>query len=137
MKTHRLVLPTHLNHYGLMYGGELLKWIDEAGYIAANLAYSGNEFVTVGLNNVAFNKSIPSGSILEFDASIIATGKSSVRIGIEVFCIKKLSIDTVPPLVFKTEITFVSIDKDGKSIPIVTQIPKTGTSKCQIEGCIC
>jgi len=31
METHRLVLPSDLNHYGFLFGGRLLAWIDDAG----------------------------------------------------------------------------------------------------------
>jgi hypothetical protein len=36
METHRLVLPANLNHYGFLFGGQLLAWIDEASWIAAS-----------------------------------------------------------------------------------------------------
>jgi acyl-CoA hydrolase len=119
MKTHRLVLQTHLNHYGFLFGGELLKWIDEAGYIAANVLCPGNEFVTVGLSEVVFHKSISAGSILEFDTGLIRKGRSSVTISIAVYC--AFGTDTEKTLVFKTEITFVAIDKSGNSIPIISK----------------
>ena len=37
MQTYKLVLPEHLNHGGFLFGGNLLKWVDEAGYMAARL----------------------------------------------------------------------------------------------------
>ena len=31
-----LICPAHINHYGRLFGGQLLKWIDElAGIVAA------------------------------------------------------------------------------------------------------
>ena len=35
MINHKLVLPQYLNHYGFLFGGHLLKWVDEYAYIAA------------------------------------------------------------------------------------------------------
>ena len=57
MRNHKLVLPEHLNHYGYLFGGYLLHWVDEYGYIAANLDFPGHRFVTIALDNVAFKKS--------------------------------------------------------------------------------
>jgi acyl-CoA hydrolase len=113
MKQHKLVLQGHLNHYGFLFGGELLRWIDETGYIAVNLEFPGHEFVTIGLNQVVFHKSIVSGSILTFDTALVKKGNTSATFNIDVYA------NTTPDIrLFSTEITFVSIDKDGNKTPI-------------------
>ena len=68
METHKLVMPEHLNHFGFLFGGNLLKWIDEVSYIAVTLDYPGCNFVTVGMDNIKFKKSIRQGTILCFDS---------------------------------------------------------------------
>jgi hypothetical protein len=50
-----LVLPGDLNHYGFLFGGRLLAWIDEASWIAASLDYPHCQFVTVALDAVEFH----------------------------------------------------------------------------------
>ena len=57
MENHKLVLPEHLNHYGYLFGGYLLKWVDEYAWIAASLDYPDCNFVTVALDKVEFKKS--------------------------------------------------------------------------------
>ena len=32
---YKLVLPEHLNQYGFLFGGNLLKWIDEVSWMAS------------------------------------------------------------------------------------------------------
>lgn len=113
MITHRLVLQQHLNHYGFMYGGDLLKFIDEAGYIAANIEFTGHEFVTIGLNEVVFHKSIVAGTILTFDVNLIKKGRTSATFKIDVYSNPEPDI-----ILFTTEITFVAIDKDGNKSEI-------------------
>jgi len=58
MINHKLVLPEHLNHYGYLFGGYLLHWVDEYAYITANLDFPGHRFVTIGLDKVVFRKNI-------------------------------------------------------------------------------
>jgi len=29
MNQYKLALPEHLNHYGYLFGGNMLKWVDE------------------------------------------------------------------------------------------------------------
>ncbi|MBF6647999.1 acyl-CoA thioesterase [Methylobacter sp. BlB1] len=116
MDHYKLVLPEHLNHYGYLFGGNLLHWIDEIGYIAANLQFPGHEFVTIGLDNVVFKQSIKLGSILKFETNLTRRGKTSATYNVKVSC---EDIDTGNiAQVFETNITFVSIDKTGKKKPI-------------------
>jgi acyl-CoA hydrolase len=110
MKHHKLVLTSHLNHYGFLFGGQMLHWIDSVGYVSANYEFPGYEFVTRGLDSVSFTKRVPAGSILEFDAVLTRKGKSSVTFKIDVYCDDR---SNPREHAFSTNITFVSIDKNG------------------------
>jgi acyl-CoA hydrolase len=116
MDHYKLVLPEHLNHYGYLFGGNLLHWIDEIGYIAANLQFPGHEFVTIGLDNVVFKQSIKLGSILKFDTNLTRLGKTAATYNVKVSCEDRDTGSIAQ--VFETNITFVSIDKNGKKKPI-------------------
>lgn len=112
MINHKLVLPEHLNHYGYLFGGYLLHWVDEYAYITANLDFPGHRFVTIGLDKVVFMKSIRMGSVLKFDINRTKVGNTSVVYYVRVF---SDSIETrLEDLVFETNITFVNIDSEGK-----------------------
>ena len=50
MINHKLVLPERLNHYGYLFGGYLLHWVDEYAYITANLDFPGHRFVNIDEN---------------------------------------------------------------------------------------
>jgi acyl-CoA hydrolase len=116
MKNHKLVLPEHLNHYGYLFGGWLLHWVDECSYIAANLDLPGHRFVTIGLDSVVFKKSIGPGSVLAFDINRTRQGKTSVAYNVKVLCD---SIETgEEELVFETIITFVNVGEKGEKLPI-------------------
>ncbi len=111
MINHKLVLPEHLNHYGYLFGGYLLQWVDEYAYITANLDNPGHRFVTIALDNVIFKKVIQLGSILKFDINSTRIGSSSATYNVKVF---SDSIESGnEELVFETNITFVNIDKEG------------------------
>jgi len=110
MKHHKLVLASHLNHYNFLFGGQMLHWIDSVGYVSANYAFPGHEFVTRGLDSVSFTKRVPAGSILEFDAVLTHKGNSSVTFKIDVYCDDR---SNPRKHAFSTNITFVSIDKEG------------------------
>ena len=112
METYKLVLPEHLNHYGYLYGGTLLKWVDEVAWIASSLDFPGCKFVTVAMDRVEFKKSVRQGSILRFDVGRTREGTTSVHYAVNVF---RDDIETGErENVFSTGITFVCLDGEGR-----------------------
>ncbi|NQU53150.1 MAG: acyl-CoA thioesterase [Bacteroidetes bacterium] len=111
MENYKLVLRGDLNQNGYLYGGNLLKWIDEYAWIAATLDYPESNLVTISLNEVTFKKSIKEGTILKFIINKTKTGNTSVQYYVEVFCTTKCQ--TKMDMVFSTHITFVNLDDEG------------------------
>lgn len=117
MEHYKLVLPEHLNHYGFLFGGYLLHWLDEVAYITATVEFPGCEFVTVAMDNVAFKRKIHSGEVVKFIVKQQELGNSSVEYLIQAFGeTRAISADTV---LFETTMTFVCVDKEGNAQSIV------------------
>jgi acyl-CoA hydrolase len=114
METHRLVLPGDLNHYGFLFGGRLLAWIDEASWIAASLDYPHCQFVTVAMDTVEFHHSVRQGTILTIQCSRVREGTTSVTYAVQV-----LDQKARPGPIFSTRVTFVSVDADGGKRPLL------------------
>ena len=112
MKHYKLVLPEFMNEQEALFGGNLLKWIDEFAYVTASLDHPGNRFVTVSLDNVVFRKPIKVGYILCFEVVQCRIGTTSVEYRVEVFNAKE-DVDS-HHLLFETKIIFVNVDKTGK-----------------------
>jgi acyl-CoA hydrolase len=113
METHRLVLPGDLNHYGFLFGGRLLAWIDEASWIAASLEYPHCQFVTKAMDAVAFHHSVREGTILRIVCERDREGTTSVSYAITV-----IDENAGPHPIFSTRVTFVSVDDTGNKRPI-------------------
>lgn len=109
METHRLVLPGDLNHYGFLFGGRLLGWVDEASWIAASLDYPHCQFVTVGMDTVEFHHSVRDGTILRISCTREREGNTSATYAVSVIDER---IGAAP--IFSTRVTFVSVDDAGK-----------------------
>ena len=116
MKHHKLILPEFMNEQGALFGGYLLKWIDEFAYVTASLDLPGNRFVTVSLDNVIFRKPVRIGYILGFDVVRTRLGTTSARYAIKVHNAKDPSMKD--ELLFETNIVFVNVDEQGKKKPI-------------------
>ena len=115
MENHRLVLPEHLNHYGFLFGGHLLKWVDEFAYIAATMEYPGNNFVTIGMDRVEFKKSVRQGTILKFMVEKTMEGTTSLQYLVHVYRSNNLEENN---FIFSTRVTFVRVDVQGNKIPL-------------------
>jgi len=115
VKNYQLVLTEHLNHYGYLFGGTLLKWVDESAYIGARLDYPGKSFVTAGLEKVSYKKRVELGSILSFQVEKQKVGNTSITYKVVASVASSTSnSDEDEPEIFSTEVTFVCIDKDGR-----------------------
>ncbi|MEO8616294.1 MAG: acyl-CoA thioesterase [Luteolibacter sp.] len=109
METHRLVLPGDLNHYGFLFGGRLLAWIDEASWIAASLDYPHCQFVTVAMDTVEFHHSVREGTILRISCVREREGNTSATYAVNVIDER---MGRIP--IFSTNVTFVSVDDAGQ-----------------------
>ncbi|MDM8545695.1 acyl-CoA thioesterase [Candidatus Venteria ishoeyi] len=116
MQNYQLILTEHLNHYGYLFGGNLLKWVDESAYICARLEHPGKSFVTVGMDEVSYKKRVELGSILLFNVEKEKTGNTSVTYRVIVSVASSLEDDCAE--IFSTMVTFVCIDKNGNKCPI-------------------
>jgi acyl-CoA hydrolase len=119
MENYKLVHPEHLNHYGYLFGGTLLKWVDEVAWIAASLDFPGCRFVTIGMDKVEFRKSVKQGSLLRFLVERVQTGNTSVKYTVNVFAGGLRNTEEIK--VFSTNVSFVCLDDEGRKTKIHDQ----------------
>ena len=116
MNTYCLVRPEHLNHYGFLFGGSMLKWVDEYAWLTASLDFPGCPLVTMAMNDIVFKERIKNGSILRFSILPGHQGRTSITYTVDVFA--DAPGDSAERLVFATHITFVHVAADGRKAPL-------------------
>ncbi|MFO1354579.1 MAG: acyl-CoA thioesterase [Gammaproteobacteria bacterium] len=116
MNHHKLVLPEHINHYGFLFGGWLLQWIDEFAYITATVEFPGLRFVTIAMDNVQFRRRIAVGEVLRFAVVREHLGHTSVRYRVRAFGL--VQAGDPAEVMFETAITFVCVDEAGRKAPV-------------------
>lgn len=114
--TYKLVFPEHLNQFGFLFGGNLLKWVDETAWMAASSDFPGHHFVTVALDRVVFHKSAQGGNVLRFDITRDRLGKTSVTYRVDV--VRRCLETGVDESIFCTNITFVRVDDQGNKMAV-------------------
>ena len=65
-KTRKLVKPNDLNARGTLFGGQLLKWIDEEVAIYAFFQADTPHLVTKAMTKIEFVSPVMVGDIIEF-----------------------------------------------------------------------
>jgi acyl-CoA hydrolase len=116
MDHHKLVLPEYMNAQGSLFGGYLLKWLDEFAYITANVEFPAHRFVTIAMNNVEFRHPIACGQILRFAVERVRLGSTSVEYQVEV--LDEGQSDGSGTVLFATNITFVNVGGQGEKLAI-------------------
>jgi len=74
-----LVQPDHANTLGTTHGGNVLKWMDEAGAMAA-MRFAGENCVTASVDSVEFKRPIPAGDTAVVEAYVFEAGRTSVHV---------------------------------------------------------
>lgn len=118
METLQQVRPEHLNHYGYLFGGYMLMWVDEAAWIAASLDRPDCHFVTVGMAKVEFKHKVKKGSILMFSISEVKAGRTSVTYQVDVTCRHAAGHEKSAESVFSNQVTMVRVDDEGNKVPL-------------------
>lgn len=78
-----LAEPSDVNFGGKVHGGQVMRWIDQAGYAAA-VGWSGCYSVTVAVGGIRFVASIRIGDLVSVHATLIFTGTTSMHFAVDV-----------------------------------------------------
>lgn len=109
--TRKWVKPEDLNPNGTLFGGTLLRWIDEEAVIYAIVQLGNPRVVTKFISEINFVSSARQGDIIELGITATKFGRTSITLCCEVRNkITRKSILTIDKLVF------VNVDDEGNPI---------------------
>ena len=128
-----LVLPSETNPLNNLFGGELLARMDRAASIAAR-RHSRRIVVTASVNHVAFNKSVPLGSVVTVQAKVSRAFKTSMEVYIDVWIDDRESGEKTKAN--EAIYTFVAVDESGNPVKIPAIVPETEEEKLRYEGAL-
>lgn len=75
----RLIQPADANEHGAMFGGEAMRFMDEAAAVAA-IRYSRGTVLTAHVDAIDFHIPVPIGVFLEAIARVVAVGRTSMTV---------------------------------------------------------
>lgn len=130
---HDVVLPGECNPLNQLFGGELLARLDRISAISA-ARHSRTFVVTASVNQVAFTKPIPMGSVVILEAKVSRAFSTSMEVVVDVWIedIKENKRIHCNEAIY----TFVAVDNDGKPTQVSPIEPETELEKKRYDGAL-
>ena len=110
--TRKWVKPEDLNPNGTLFGGSLLRWIDEEAAIYAIVQLENQKVVTKLISEVNFLSSAEQSDIIELGITATAFGRTSITMR----CVVRNKI-THKNILTMERMVFVNMGPDGKPAP--------------------
>jgi len=120
----RWVQGWHMNARRVLFGGDLLSWVDEDATMLAHRLSNDGIFTTVGMDRVSFRKPVEAGERLHFHYELAHVGKKSVTIQANVRILQcdvdgnGKEFDETEGPVFSALVTLASINGFGEAVPV-------------------
>lgn len=110
-KMSRAVMPSMTNQKNILFGGELMKWMDEVSGITAK-RFAQSDVSTVAVEQVKFYKPIPLGAFVDVIGTVAAVGNTSLRVQIRVLMDGEPEQEEI--LAAEAVFVYVALDEDGR-----------------------
>jgi acyl-CoA thioesterase YciA len=107
-------MPRDTNQYGTIFGGVILSYIDQAGFVEAR-RHGVHRWVTASLDRVDFTAPVHLGDTVNFFATTTRLGVKSITVRIDVEAERYTDGSRVA--VTTATVTMVAVGPDGKPIP--------------------
>ena len=111
-RSRKMVMPGDLNGAGTLFGGRCLAWVDEEAAIYAACQLGTHRLVTVGMTDINFTAPALQNNIVEIGCRVVRFGETSITLKVVV-----RNKDTKKYVLVVEEMTFVSLDENGKPTP--------------------
>jgi acyl-CoA hydrolase len=117
-----MVFPDQTNHYGTLFGGHALRLMDKAAFVVAS-RHSRKTVVTACSERVDFRAAVRQGSLIELSAQVIATGRTSMTVSVDLVAEDLLSGDR--QLCAQGRFVLVAVDENQRptAVPQVSPRP--------------
>ena len=130
LETAHLMMPQDANVQGNVYGGTIMKLMDEiAGSVAA--LHARKNVVTASVDQMSFYEPVYIGNLLLLKASVNYVGNTSMEIGVRIEARDLKNGNTLHT--GSSYLTFVALDNEGKPTVVADVIPETPAQKRRYE----
>jgi acyl-CoA hydrolase len=110
-----MVFPNQANHYGTLFGGDALRLMDMAAFVAAS-RHARKAVVTASSERIDFHVPVRQGQLAEVVGRVSRAGRTSMTVEVELWAEDLLT--GTRELCTKGSFVLVAVDEHGRPIPI-------------------
>lgn len=126
-----LVMPSHINGSGRLFGGMLLMWIDEVAGVVAKRHSGQLTVTTAAIDNLQFKAATYVDDLLVLVGHITYTGRTSMEVRVDSYVERP---DGMRYPVNRAYFVMVAMDEEGKPTPVPQLIVETEEQRAEWEG---
>jgi acyl-CoA hydrolase len=128
--TYRLMMPTDANIAGNVFGGSIMKYMDEIAGIVA-FRHAGMNVVTASIDRMNFYAPVYIGDLLILKASVNYVGRTSMEVGVRIEAQDPRSGRSVRA--GSCYLTYVALNSKGRPTPVPKLFPQTAEEKLRFR----
>ena len=120
-----IVMSSHVNGAGRLFGGLLMQWIDVVAAVVAR-RHSQMDVITASISSLKFKAPAHMNDTIELVGQIVYAGRTSMEVRVDTF-VESLSRRRTH--VNRAYLTMVALDETGRPAPVPALIPETNEDK--------
>ena len=110
-----MVFPNQANHYGTLFGGDALRLMDMAAFVAAS-RHARKPVVTASSERIDFHVRVRQGQLAEVVGRVSRAGRTWTTVEVELWAEDLLT--GTRELCTKGSFVLVAVDEHGRPVPI-------------------
>ena len=126
----QLVLNSHLNGAGRLFGGQLMEWIDVVATVVARRHAHCNP-TTASVDNLQFKEAVHLNNTLIIEGKLTYVGRTSMEVEIDTYVEQP---DGMRRTVNRAFFVMVAVDENQKPIQVTELIITTEAEKARNEA---
>jgi len=130
-----IVMPNAANSIGVTFGGQILRWVEEAAFVVATRVSRGNHVLTATMDEVTFLRPTRVGDTVYLEAQATAVFSASVEVIVSVW--GEIPEEGKPFHCGDAYATIVSVNPHGQPMNIPFEIvPQTREEELRYKGAV-
>ncbi|HIT91230.1 MAG TPA: acyl-CoA thioesterase [Candidatus Merdenecus merdavium] len=125
------VQSSHINGYGRLFGGDLMRWMDVVAGIVSR-RHCGKEITTAAIDQLVFKEPAFVNDIVVLVGKITYVGRSSMEVRVDAFVEERE--DGTRRLINHAYFVMVAIDENGKPIEVPGLVLENENQQIEWEG---
>ena len=130
VEMNELVLPTHTNALGTIFGGQIMAWIDICAGMCA-MRHARTQCVTASMDALDFVAPVRLGEFVNLKGMVNFVGRTSLEVGVRVAAEDPRTGERRHTA--SAYLTFVAIAPDGTPVPVPPLAPSTPSERLRYE----